>query len=104
MVAAIGNSCLCQGRDFGSAMPKRMSTGDRTIPGRITRRGDVICTRAGIIGALAFCSGQQTGAKTLARGYLAAANRLHHNVLATALALVGAITTDRLAQSQLKAS
>jgi transposase len=44
MVAAIGNgAAFCKGRDFAAwlgLVPKQMSTGDRTILGRITKRGN----------------------------------------------------------------
>ena len=45
MVAAIGNGiAFAKGRDFAAwlgLVPKQMSTGDRTILGRISKRGDV---------------------------------------------------------------
>jgi transposase len=44
MVAAIGNRSVCsKGRDFGAwlgLVPKQISTGDRTILGAISRRGN----------------------------------------------------------------
>ena len=44
VVAAIGNgTAFTRGRDFAAwlgLVPKQMSTGDRTIPGRITKRGN----------------------------------------------------------------
>ena len=44
MVAAIGNgAAFARGRDFAAwlgLVPKQMSTGDRTILGRITKRGN----------------------------------------------------------------
>ena len=44
MVAAIGNgAAFAKGRDFAAwlgLVPKQMSTGDRTILGRITKRGN----------------------------------------------------------------
>ena len=44
MVAAIGNgTAFAKGRDFAAwlgLIPKQMSTGDRTILGRITKRGN----------------------------------------------------------------
>ena len=46
MVAAIGNgAAFCKGRDFAAwlgLVPKQMLTGDRTILGRITKRGTAI--------------------------------------------------------------
>jgi transposase len=44
MVAAIGNGTLfSKGRDFGAwlgLVPKQISTGDRTILGKISKRGN----------------------------------------------------------------
>src|ERR1700751_4806423 len=44
MVAAIGNgTAFANGRDYSAwlgLVPRQMSTGDRTIPGRITKRGN----------------------------------------------------------------
>lgn len=43
MVAAIGGAAFAKGRDFAAwlgLVPKQMSTGDRTILGRITKRGN----------------------------------------------------------------
>ena len=44
MVAAIGNGAVfSKGRDFGAwlgLVPKQISTGDRTILGKISRRGN----------------------------------------------------------------
>jgi transposase len=46
VVAAIGNGAgFKQGRDFGAwlgLVPKQESTGDRTIPGRISKRGNKV--------------------------------------------------------------
>ena len=42
MVTAIGNGAFAKGRDFAACLglvPKQMSTGDRTILGRISKRG-----------------------------------------------------------------
>ena len=50
MVAAIGNgAAFAKGRDFAAwlgLVPKQMSTGDRTILGRITKRGKSLSTHA----------------------------------------------------------
>ena len=50
MVAAIGNgAAFCKGRDFAAwlgLVPKQMSTGDRTILGRITKRGKSLSAHA----------------------------------------------------------
>ena len=48
MVAAIGNgAAFAKGRDFAAwlgLVPKQMSTGDRTILGRISKRGNSLST------------------------------------------------------------
>ena len=57
MVAAIGNgAAFSKGRDFAAwlgLVPKQMSTGDRTILGRISKRAPAL-----------FCSDRQTGQST----------------------------------------
>jgi len=49
MVAAIGTGdAFSKGRDFGAwlgLVPKQLSTGDRTILGSISRRGNRYCAR-----------------------------------------------------------
>ena len=73
MVAAIGNgAAFAKGRDFAAwlgLVPKQMSTGDRTILGRITSAAIAICARSSCRVPALFCSGRQTGQSTaLARG------------------------------------
>ena len=83
MVAAIGSgAAFARGRDFSAwigLVPKQMSTGDRTILGRISKRGNgyarVILLRPASWPKHGF-------GVWLAR----AAQRLHPNVLAAALA------------------
>jgi transposase len=81
MVAAIGNgTAFAKGRDFAAwlgLVPKQMSTGDRTILGRISKRGNRYLRTLFMQGARVIL---------LSPWLTAAANRLHHNVLATALA------------------
>jgi transposase len=75
MVAAIGTGdVFSKGRDFGAwlgLVPKQISTGDRTILGKISRRGNRYLRALFVQAAWVV---------------LAAKKRLHHNVLAIALA------------------
>jgi len=93
MVAAIGNGdVFAKGRDFGAwlgLVPKQISTGDRTILGSISRRGNRYL-RALFVQA-AWVVLVKLGPKQWERYGLkswieAAKKRLHHNVLAIALA------------------
>jgi transposase len=93
MVAAIGTGeVFSKGRDFGAwlgLVPKQISTGDRTILGSISRRGNRYL-RALFVQA-AWVVLVKLGPKQWERYGLkswieAAKKRLHHNVLATALA------------------
>src|SRR5712672_2640521 len=90
-VAAVGNgTAFAKGRDFAAwlgLVPKQMSTGDRTILGRITKRGNR-CLRTMIMqGARVILLRPANWTKHSFGPWLtAAAQRLHHNVLATALA------------------
>jgi transposase len=93
MVAAIGTGeVFSKGRDFGAwlgLVPKQISTGDRTILGSISRRGNRNL-RALIVQA-AWVLLVKLGPKQWERYGLkswieAAKKRLHHNVLAIALA------------------
>jgi transposase len=93
MVAAIGTGdVFCKGRDFGAwlgLVPKQLSTGDRTILGRISKRGNRYL-RALFVQA-AWVVLVKIGPKHWDRYGLkswieAAKKRLHHNVLAIALA------------------
>src|SRR5881398_479398 len=91
MVAAIGNgTAFAKGRDFAAwlgLVPKQMSTGDRTILGRISKRGNRYLRTLLMQGARVILLRPANWAKHSFGPWLtAAANRLHHNVLATALA------------------
>jgi transposase len=91
MVAAIGNgAAFAKGRDFAAwlgLVPKQMSTGDRTILGRISKRGNRYLRTLLMQGARVILLRPANWAKHSFGPWLtAAANRLHHNVLATALA------------------
>jgi transposase len=91
MVAAIGNgAAFARGRDFGAwlgLVPKQISTGDRTLLGAISRRGNrylrtlfVQCARSILIRPRSWAR------YGFAQWLTAAAARLHRNVLAIALA------------------
>jgi len=91
IVAAIGNgTAFMRGRDFAAwigLVPKQMSTGDRTILGRITKRGNrylrMLFTQAARVVLLRPANWMK---HSFGPWLAAAAQRLHHNVLATALA------------------
>jgi transposase len=91
VVAAIGNgTAFTRGRDFAAwlgLVPKQMSTGDRTILGRITKRGNrylrMLFMQAARV-VLVWPTKWMT--HSFGPWLAAAAQRLHHNVLATALA------------------
>jgi transposase len=93
MVAAIGTGdVFSKGRDFGAwlgLVPKQISTGDRTILGRISRRGNrylrVLFVQAAwvVLVKLGPTHWERYGLKSWIE---AAKKRLHHNVLAIALA------------------
>jgi transposase len=90
-VAAIGNgAAFANGRDFAAwlgLVPKQMSTGDRTILGRITKRGNRYLRMLFIQGARAVLLHPTSWAKHSFGSWLtAAARRLHCNVLTVALA------------------
>ena len=90
-VAAIGNgAAFAKGRDFAAwlgLVPKQMSTGDRTILRRITKRGNRYLRMLFIQGARAVLLHPTSWAKHSFGPWLtAAARRLHHNVLTVALA------------------
>jgi transposase len=91
MVAAIGSgAAFARGRDFSAwigLVPKQMSTGDRTILGRISKRSNgylrMLFMQAALVILLRPASWPKHGFGVwLAR----AAQRLHPNVLAAALA------------------
>jgi transposase len=93
MVAAIGTGdVFSKGRDFGAwlgLIPKQISTGDRTILGSISRRGNrylrALFVQAAwvVLVKLGPKHWERYGLKTWIE---AAKQRLHHNVLAIALA------------------
>src|SRR2546426_5075080 len=91
MVAAIGTGdVFSKGRDFGAwlgLVPKQISTGDRTILGKISRRGNrylrVLFVQAAWVVLIRPKSWERYGLKPWIE---AARKRLHHNVLAIALA------------------
>ncbi len=91
MVAAIGTGdVFSKGRDFGAwlgLVPKQISTGDRTILGKISRRGNrylrVLFVQAAWVVLIRPKSWERYGLKPWIE---AAKKRLHHNVLAIALA------------------
>jgi transposase len=93
MVAAIGTGDpFSKGRDFGAwlgLVPKQMSTGDRTILGNITRRGNRYLRTLFVQAAwvvLVKVGPKQWERYGLKSWIEAAKKRLHHNVLAIALA------------------
>jgi transposase len=91
MVAAIGaGDVFSKGRDFAAwlgLVPKQISTGDRTILGPISRRGNrylrVMFVQAAWVVLVKPQSWERWGLKAWIE---AAKKRLHHNVLAIALA------------------
>jgi transposase len=91
MVAAIGaGDAFSKGRDFAAwlgLVPRQISTGDRTILGKISKRGNrylrVLFTQAAWVVLIKPKSWERHGLKTWIE---AAKKRLHHNVLAIALA------------------
>jgi transposase len=91
MVAAIGTGeAFTKGRDFAAwlgLVPRQMSTGDRTILGKISKRGNrylrVLFVQAAWVVLIKPQSWERYGLKPWIE---AAKKRLHHNVLAIALA------------------
>jgi transposase len=92
MVAAIGTGdVFSSGRDFGAwlgLVPKQISTGDRTILGGISRRGNrylrvLFVQAAWVVLVKLPKQWERYGLKSWIE---AAKKRLHHNVLAIALA------------------
>jgi len=91
MVAAIGTGdTFSKGRDYAAwlgLVPKQMSTGDRTILGKISKRGNrylrVLFVQAAWVVLIKPKSWQRHGLKPWIE---AAKKRLHRNVLAIALA------------------
>ena len=93
MVAAIGTGdAFSKGRDFGAwlgLVPKQISTGDRTILGSISRRGNRYLRTLFVQAAWVVLVklGPRQWERYGLRSWLEAAKkRLHHNVLAVALA------------------
>jgi transposase len=90
-VAAIGTGdTFSKGRDFAAwlgLVPKQLSTGDRTILGSISKRGNrylrVLFVQAARVVLIRPQSWERYGLKSWLE---AARKRLHHNVLAIALA------------------
>ena len=91
VVAAIGNgSGFKQGRDFGAwlgLVPKQESTGDRTILGKISKRGNKYL-RTLLVQAAHVVLARRPGAamRSLWPWIEQASKRLHRNMLAIALA------------------
>jgi transposase len=91
VVAAIGaGDAFTKGRDFAAwlgLVPRQISTGDRTILGKISKRGNrylrVLFVQAAWVVLIKPKSWQRHGLKLWIE---AAKKRLHHNVLAIALA------------------
>ena len=91
MVAAIGaRDAFTKGRDFAAwlgLVPRQMSTGDRTILGKISKRGNrylrVLFVQAAWVVLIKRQSWDRYGLKSWIE---AAVKRLHRNVLAIALA------------------
>jgi transposase len=91
MVAAVGaGDAFDKGRDFAAwlgLVPKQLSTGDRTILGKISKRGNrylrVLFVQAAWAVLIRPKSWERYGLKPWIE---AAKRRLHHNVLAIALA------------------
>jgi transposase len=91
MVAAIGNgAAFSKGRDFGAwlgLVPRQMSTGDRTILGKISKQGNrylrVLFVQAAWVVLVKPTTWERHGLKPWIE---AAKKRLHPNVLAIALA------------------
>jgi transposase len=101
MVAAIGaGDAFSKGRDFAAwlgLVPRQMSTGDRTIPGKISKRGNrylrVLFVQAAWVVLIKPKSWERYGLKPWLE---VAKKRLHHNVLAIALAQAGAHRVERV--------
>ena len=101
MVAAIANgAAFAKGRDFAAwlgLVPKQKSTGDRTILGRISKRGNRYLRTLFMQGARVILLRPANWARHSFGPWLTdAAKRLHHNVLATACQQAGAHRLDGL--------
>src|SRR4051794_504436 len=91
MVAAIRNgAAFARGRDFSAwigLVPKQMSTGDRTILGRITKRGNRYLRMLFVQGTRAILLRSKSWVKHSFGPWLTTAvRRLHRNILTIALA------------------
>jgi len=91
MVAAIGTGdTFTKGGDFAAwlgLVPKQISTGDRTILGKISKRGNRYLRVLFVQAAWAVLIKPKSWARHGLKPWLEAAKkRLHHNVLAVALA------------------
>jgi transposase len=90
MTAAIGGGeAFAKGRDLAwlGLVPKQISTGDRTILGRVSRRGNrYLCVLFVQAAWVVLCKPQSWERWGLAHWIEAAKTRLHRNVLAIALA------------------
>ncbi len=91
MVAAIGGGdAFSKGRDFAAwlgLVPKQISTGDRTILGKISKRGNRYLRVLFVQAAWAVLIKPRSWDRHGLKPWLEAAKkRLHHNVLAIALA------------------
>jgi transposase len=91
MVAAIGTgAAFAKGRDFAAwlgLVPKQISTGDRTILGGLSKRGNRYLRTLFVGGAQAILQRPHYWQRhRFGRWLLTAAPRLHRNVLAAALA------------------
>jgi transposase len=91
MTAAVGGGeAFVKGRDFGAwlgLVPSQLSTGDRTILGRITRRGNRYLRMLFVQAAWVVLSKPKSWERWgFAHWIEAAKKRLHRNVLAIALA------------------
>jgi transposase len=91
MVAAIGGGdAFTKGRDFAAwlgLVPKQISTGDRTILGKISKRGNRYLRVLFVQAAWAVLIRPKSWDRHGLKSWLEAAKkRLHHNVLAIALA------------------
>jgi transposase len=91
MVAAIGDgTAFAKGRDFAAwlgLVPRQLSTGDRTILGRISKRGNAYLRTLFVRGARVILLRPASWPRHSFGPWLqAASRRLHRNVLAVALA------------------
>ena len=91
MVAAIGDgAAFPRGRDFAAwlgLVPRQISTGDRTILGRISKRGNTYLRTLFIRGAKVILMRPKNWPRHSFGPWLTAASRrMHRNVLAVALA------------------